>query len=153
MVGQVYRSTGTWLDRPTAIRVRASGTAQTVYCGLVAAVPLPGTVRAQQSPIEAVRSVPRQTIEVMPFANISRAEANRWIGAWIAETLASDLLKTPGIEVLDLGAVRQAVRGASTLGGDVLDDESALTRPSTVRPGSSRAGINAWKTACGSRPA
>ena len=94
--------------------------------GLVAAALLTGTVRAQQSPIEAVRSLPRQTIGVMPFANISRAEADGWIGAGIAETLASDLLNTPGIEVLDLGAVRRAVRGGSALGGDVLDDESAL---------------------------
>ena len=123
-MGQVFRSTGTWLDRTVAIKVRASATVQAVCCGLVAAALLTGTVRAQQAPIEAVESVPSQTIGVMPFANISRAEADRWIGVGIAETLASDLLHTPGIEVLDLGA--QAVRGGSARGGDVLDDESGL---------------------------
>ena len=123
-MGEVSGSTGTWVDRTVAIRVRASGTLRAVCCGLVAAALLTGTVRAQRSPIEVVRSVPRQIIGVMPFANMSRVEADRWIGDGIAETLASELFHTPGIEVLDLGA--QAVRDGSGLGGDVLDDESGL---------------------------
>ena len=61
-MGEVSGSTGTWVDRTVAIRVRASGTLWAVCCGLVAAALLTGTVRAQRSPIEVVRSVPRQTI-------------------------------------------------------------------------------------------
>ena len=61
-MGEVSGSTGTWVDRTVAIRVRASGTLRAVCCGLVATALLTGTVRAQRSPIEVVRSVPRQTI-------------------------------------------------------------------------------------------
>ena len=125
-MGQVFRSIGTWLDRTVAINVRASATVQRVCWGLVAAALLTGTVRAQQSPIEAVGSIPHQTIGVMPFANISRADADRWIGAGIAETLAADLQNRPGIEVLDLGTLRPAVRSGTTLRRDALDDGAAL---------------------------
>ena len=117
---------GTLLDRTVVIKVRASDTVQAMCCGLVAAVLLTGTVRAQRSPIEAVGTIPRQTIGVMPFANVSRAEADRWIGAGIAETLASDLLHTPGIEVLDLGGLTQAVRDGTSPGAEEPDDLVAL---------------------------
>ena len=113
-------------DRTIAIRVRASDTVRVVCCGLVAAALLTGILRAQQSLIEAVGSAPHQTIGVAPFANISRAEADRWIGTGIGETLASDLLRTPGIEVFILGGLAQAVRDGSSLGGDVPDDVAAL---------------------------
>ena len=124
-MGQVYRSTNTWMDRTVAIRVRASDTARVVGCGLVAAALLTGTIRAQQSPIAAVEPVPRQTIGVMPFANISRAAVDQWIGAGIAETLRADLQNTPGIDVLDLGTVRQAVLSGTALSEDVLDNDNA----------------------------
>ena len=117
---------GTLLDRTVVIKVRASDTVQAMCCGLVDAVLLTGTVRAQRSPIEAVGTIPRQTIGVMPFANVSRAEADRWIGAGIAETLASDLLHTPGIEVLDLGGLTQAVRDGTSPGAEEPDDLVAL---------------------------
>ena len=125
-MGQVHRSTNTWVGRTVAIRVRASDTVRVVGCGLVAAALLTGTLRAQQSPIAAVGSVQRQTIGVMPFANISRAAEDQWIGAGIAETLRADLQNTPGIDVLDLGTVRQAVRSGTALSGDILDDVAAL---------------------------
>ena len=73
-MGEVSGSTGTWVDRTVAIRVRASDTLQAVCCGLVAAALLTGTVRAQPSPIEVVRSVPRQTIGVMPFVEAVGAQ-------------------------------------------------------------------------------
>ena len=125
-MGQVYRSTNTWMDRTVAIRVRASDPVRVVGCGLVAAALLTGTLRAQQSPIATAESVPRQTIAVMPFANISRAAVDQWIGAGIAETLRVDLQNTPGVDVLDLGTVRQAVQSGTALGGDILDDAAAL---------------------------
>ena len=124
--GKVNRSTNTWMDRTVAIRVRASDTVPVVGCGLVAAVLLTGTIRAQQSPIAAVESVPRQTIGVMPFTNISRAAVDQWIGAGIAETLRADLQNTPGIDVLDLGTVHQAVRSGTALSGDVLETPAVL---------------------------
>ena len=73
-MGEVYKATDTRLDRTVAIRVRASDTLQAVCCGLVAAALLTGTVRAQPSPIEVVRSVPRQTIRVMPFVEAVGAQ-------------------------------------------------------------------------------
>ena len=73
-MGEVYKATDTRLDRTVAIRVRASDTLQAVCCGLVAAALLTGTVRAQPSPIEVVRSVPRQTIGVMPFVEAVGAQ-------------------------------------------------------------------------------
>ena len=97
-----------------------------VCCGLVATALLTGPVWAQQAPapFEVVPTVQPQTVEVLPFANISRVDADQWIGAGIAETLAADLQNRPGIEVLDLGVVRQPARGGSD--GDVLDDGAAL---------------------------
>ena len=125
-MGEVCRSTGTWLDRT----IGHQGQSQRHCLGRVLrpgrSGAVDGTVRAQQAPIEAVESVPSQTIGVMPFANISRVDADQWIGAGIAETLAADLQNRPGIEVLDLGAVRQPAWGRAALDGDVLDDGAAL---------------------------
>ena len=125
-MGKVCRATDTWVDLAVPIKVSTSGIVRAMCCGLVTTVLLTGTIGAQQSPIEAAGSVPHQTVGVVPFANISRAEADGWIGTGIAETLASDLLRTPGIEVLDLGSLTQAVRDGASPGGDVPDDVAAL---------------------------
>ena len=37
---------------------------------------------------------------MLPFVNLSRAEADQWIGSGIAETLAADLHRVPGIDLL-----------------------------------------------------
>ena len=61
---------------------------------------------------------------VGPFANISGAEADRWIGAGLVETLSSELPRVAGIRVL-----RLAARGAASVSdatGLVGDD--AATR-------------------------
>ena len=115
--GAVYTATDSRLDRPG---IRA------VCCWLVAIALLTAPVRAQQTPVQVVPSVQPQTVWVMPFTNTSRVDADQWIGAGIAETLASDLLRTPGIEVLDLGGLTQEVKGEASLGVEEPDDLSAL---------------------------
>ena len=127
-MGQVYQASDTWLDRTVAIRGRARDTVQAVCCGLVAAALVTGTVRAQQSPGGAAASVQRQTVGVMPFANLSRAEADQVIGDGIAETLAADLVATTGIEVVHCGPVSRAARAGTSLGVNVLEEVAALRK-------------------------
>ena len=96
-------------------------------CALAALVVLSGTVHAGQRGADAVSSAPSGTVGVMPFVNISRAEADRWIGAGIAETLASDLQRAQGIAVVDREALSRALRSGPTIDADVVDDAVALS--------------------------
>ena len=116
-MGAVYTATDSRLDRPG---IRA------VCCGFVAIALLTASVRAQRTPVQVVPSVQPQTVWVVPFTNISRVEADQWIGDGIAETLTSDLLKTPGIEVLNLGGLTQEVKDEASLGVEEPDDLSTL---------------------------
>jgi TolB-like protein len=98
-------------------------------CGSLLAVALvTGVARAGQAPagqaqagqgaIDAVASARRQTVGVMPFANISGSQADAWIGAGIAETSALDLSTAQGIEVLDREAFSRALTARTAPGAD-----------------------------------
>ena len=106
------------------MKVRLSDTGvRAICCALVAVVLSVGTVQAGQRAIDAVPPARSQTVVVLPFINLSRAAADRWIGVGIAETLTADLQGAPGIAVLD----REALRGAGTgADADVVDDVAAL---------------------------
>ena len=91
----------------------------------VAAALLPATIHATQ-PANAVPRVRGETLVVMPFANISGAEADRWIGAGIAETLASDLPGLAGIEILDRDVFSRAQTRETARGEPVGDEGEAL---------------------------
>ena len=70
-------------------------------CGGVLAVGLSvGTGEAGQRASDPPPPGRRQTVAVLPFVNLSRAEADQWIGSGIAETLAADLHRVPGIDLL-----------------------------------------------------
>ena len=82
-----------------------------------------GIATVQASQDAGVPSAARRTTAVMPFTNISGAAADEWIGAGIAETLASDLQGRPGIAILDPDVVRRAASGADA---QVVNEEVAL---------------------------
>ena len=62
-----------------------------VGCGLAVLVVLTGPVEGGQRTVDAVAPTRSHTVGVLPFTNLSRAQADQWIGTGIAETLASDL--------------------------------------------------------------
>lgn len=67
---------------------------------------------------------PDGTFAVLPFINISRDEADDWLGDGFAETVAADLAASPGVSVVG----RDQVESTLTEGpGEVLD-ASAATR-------------------------
>ena len=82
------------------------------------------TVQAGQSATDEVPSAPSRTVAVMPFANISGAEADGWIGTGIAETLASDLPKIAGIEIFH-GRVTAPVPISGAAPGAAFVDQTA----------------------------
>ena len=123
-VGVVYQAHDPRLKRTVTMKVRLSDTGvRAICCALVSVVLSVGTVQAGQRAIDTVPPARSQMVAVLPFTNISRAAADRWIGTGIAETLTADLQGAPGIAVLD----REALRGAGAGGdADVVDDVTAL---------------------------
>ena len=106
-----------------AITVRITSTGvQTVCCALVAIALLVGTVQASQRATDTVPPAPSQVVAVLPFINLSRAEADRWIGDGIAETLVSDLRNEHEVEVLDRGVLSRAL----TSRHDATDEAAVL---------------------------
>jgi TolB-like protein len=70
-------------------------------CCLAALVILTVTVQGVQRAVDAVRPTLNQTVCVRAFDNLSRVQADQWIGSGIRETLASDLQTVYGIEVME----------------------------------------------------
>ena len=98
--------------RTVTMKVRLSDTGvRAICCALVAVVLSVGTVQAGQRAIDAVPPARSQTVVVLPFINLSRAAADRWIGVGIAETLTADLQGAPGIAVLDREALPRSRDG------------------------------------------
>ena len=105
------------------VRVSATGVRGACY-GLAVLAMLTGTVQAGQRTLDATPPIRSQTVAVLPFANISGADVDQWIGVGIAETLASDLSKVPGIRVINREIVSWA-RWARTAGDPTAVDEAA----------------------------
>ena len=73
----------------------------------------------------AASAQPPQTLAVVPFANLTADSERDWIGVGVAETLATDLRATPGIDVRSRAVVDGAV--ANLADGDPrAQDEGAL---------------------------
>ena len=81
---------------------------------LVVALALTSAVFAQRLP----------TLAVVPFDNLSPAPENDWIGVGVAETLATDLRLSPGIDILSRVVVEGAV--ANLAGGDAESSDERL---------------------------
>ena len=83
---------------------------------------LTGAVQGSQRAVDAVPPTQSQTVGVLAFENLSRAQADQWIGSGIAETLASDLQSLPGVEVLAWEVFSRALADETAdraeLGGD-----------------------------------
>ncbi len=96
-------------------RPAGNAAARAACCCVLALVLATGAARAAQP---AAPASPRQraAVGVAPFTNLSPAEADRWIGQGIAETLAADLRRKHGLEVLD----------RAVYGRDALDEDAAL---------------------------
>ena len=104
----------------------ANAAARAACCCVLAAVLAAGDARAGQPPGPAS---PARTVSVgiVPFTNLSRTEADRWIGEGIAETLAAELQGEHGLEVLDR-AVYGREPATSTPSGSAAGDEDAALR-------------------------
>ena len=87
---------------------------------LLACLLLAGTAQAGQPPAETTPVVGGLLVGVLPFVNTSGGEVDRWIGAGIAETIASDLSRLPGVRVVgrEVLGVQDSSTGADPVGGD-----------------------------------
>ena len=104
---------------------------QTICCALVAIAMLVGTVQASQHATDTGPPAPSQMVAVLPFINLSRAAADRWIGDGIAETLASDLQRAPGVTVLSREVFGTARRASADVDLDMVNENdggAALSR-------------------------
>ena len=63
-------------------------------------------------------------VAVLPFANVSGAVRDQWIGSGIAETLAADLQRAPGLSVISAEVLGQALREKT--GADTFDVDEAV---------------------------
>ena len=126
-MAEVYTARETRPDRTVAVtgRIRDAGV-PAICCALVAAVLSVGTAQAGQRALDAVPPARSQTVAVLPFVNLSRAESDRWIGEGIAETLASDLQRAPGVTVLYSEALGLALQASTAVDVDVVDEAAAL---------------------------
>ena len=97
-----------------------------VGCGLAVLVVLTGPVEGGQRTVDAVAPTRSHTVGVLPFTNLSRAQADQWIGTGIAETLASDLPRRHGVAVLAREVFGPVLSGRTDVGGDVAIPEAAL---------------------------
>ena len=104
----------------------------TVVASATAAVPLTASRPRAQAVPPAGSASPRAdaatmsgSVAVIPFLNVSRDEADDWIGAGIAETVTADLESLGDLTVIAQERVRAA---AGRLGGSEFDDllETAL---------------------------
>ncbi len=97
-----------------------------VGCGLAVLVVLTEPVEGGQRTVDAVAPTRSHTVGVLPFTNLSRAQADQWIGTGIAETLASDLPRVYGVEVLAREVFSLVLLGGTVVGVDVAAEEAAL---------------------------
>ena len=72
-----------------------------------------------------------EPVAVVPFANLSQQPSDDWIGAGIAETVASDLQRL-GMSVVGKAAVRDALGDAPRALGRAATDAAALTASRAV---------------------
>ncbi len=86
---------------------------------------LAGTVLAGQTSPDAASALV-QTVAILPFANISGAGVDQWVGDGIAETLAFDLQQAPGLDVLFGGALERVLRARAGAGEDLTDEVRTL---------------------------
>ena len=97
-----------------------------VCCGLAVLVVLTGAVEGRQRTVDAVPPTRSDTVGILPFTNLSRAQADQWMGSGIAETLASDLPRRYGVEVLPGELFSLARLSRTVVGADVAAEEAAL---------------------------
>ena len=129
-MGEIEQVHDPRLKCTASMKVRISDIGvRAICCASVAVVLSVGTVQAGQRAIDAVPPARSQTVAVLPFVNLSRADADRWIGVGIAETLASDLQQAPGVTVMDREALRRTQQARTLVGEvdlDVVDEVAAL---------------------------
>ena len=95
-------------------------------CGLAVLVVLTGAVEGGQRTVDAAPPTRSPTVGILPFANLSRAQPDQWIGSGIAETLASDLPRRYGVAVLAREVFGPVLSGRTDVGRDVATPEAAL---------------------------
>ncbi len=101
-------------------RLIAAGVRAACCCVLVLVLAA-GHPRASQPPAPP-RPGASPVVGIVPFVNLSRTDADGWIGLGIAEALAAELQGGHGLAVLDL-----AVYGREPgTGSDAVDEEAAL---------------------------
>ena len=117
----------TRLGRSARLEVRVSVTGvRGACCGLAALAMLTGTVQGGQRAVDTVPPTPSQTVGVLAFENLGGAQADRWIGSGIAETLASDLQSVHGVEVLSSEVFSRARTDGTAIGVDSSGEGAAL---------------------------
>ncbi len=104
----------------------ANAAGRAACCCVLTMVLAASGARAGQPPASASPARP-VVVGIVPFTNLSRAEADRWIGRGIAETLAADLRREHGLVVLDR-AVYGPERAPATAFGSGSGDEDAALR-------------------------
>ena len=83
---------------------------------------IPRTAMSGPAPQSSLRSLgavsgaEAHVVAVMPFGNITRQEADDWIGTGIAETVTADLKAIPGLSVVGSERVFETMRAAGAEG-------------------------------------
>ena len=103
----------------------ANAAARAACCCFIAMMLAAGDARAGQSPAPASAARP-VSVGIVPFTNLSRTAADRWIGEGIAETLAAELQGEHGLEVLDRAVYGREPVASTASGSDAVDEDAAL---------------------------
>ena len=106
-------------------RPAGDAAARAACCCVLAMVLAASDARGGQTPAPA-SPLRRAAVGIVPFTNLSRAEADQWIGHGIAETLAADLRREHGLEVLDRAVYGREPAVATASGNDPGDEDAAL---------------------------